>query len=146
MPLCFGRVGVGAGEQEDVVGEVAGRRPDLLAVDHPFVAVERGPAAEVAEVGSGVRLGVALAPEVLAREILGRKCFFCSSVPQCRIVLPTIWMLNRSLLPPVGTPALCELLGHDDRLELGKAGAAVLRRATTGPGVGCPAGCPATNG
>ena len=45
MPLCFGRVGVGAGEHEDVVGEVAGRRPDLLAVEHPLVAVELGPAA-----------------------------------------------------------------------------------------------------
>ena len=68
MPLCFGDVGVGAGEHEDPVGEVAGRRPDLLAVDHPLVAVEHGPAAEVAEVGAGVGLGVALAPEVLAAE------------------------------------------------------------------------------
>ena len=66
MPLCFGAVGVGAGEHEDPVGEVAGRRPDLLAVDDPLVAVEHGPAAEVAEVGAGVGLGVALAPEVLA--------------------------------------------------------------------------------
>ena len=66
--LVLRHVGVGAGEHEDPVGEVAGRRPDLLAVDHPLVAVERGPAAEVAEVGAGVGLGVALAPDVLAAE------------------------------------------------------------------------------
>ena len=66
--LVLGHVGVGAGQHEDPVGEVAGRGPDLLAVDHPLVAVELGPAAEVAEVGAGVGLAVALAPEVLARE------------------------------------------------------------------------------
>ena len=40
--LVLRGVGVGAGEREDVVGEVAGRRPDLLPVEHPLVAVERG--------------------------------------------------------------------------------------------------------
>ena len=30
---------------------------------------------------------------------------FCSSVPHSRSVLPTIWMENTSLVPPVGTPA-----------------------------------------
>ena len=64
--LVLRRVGVGAGEGEDVVGEVTGRGPDLLAVQHPLVAVEFGPEADVAEVGAGVGLGVALAPRVLA--------------------------------------------------------------------------------
>ena len=41
--LVLGRVGVGAGQHEDPVGEVAGRRPDLLAVDDPLVAVEHRP-------------------------------------------------------------------------------------------------------
>ena len=49
--LVLGRVGIGAGEREDVVGEVPGRGPDLLAVEHPLVAVEHGPQAEVGEVG-----------------------------------------------------------------------------------------------
>ena len=71
-PLVLRRVGVGAGEDEDVVGEVAGGRPDLLAVDDPLVAVEDGPAAEVAEVGPGVGLRVALAPQVLAGEDAGQ--------------------------------------------------------------------------
>ena len=66
--LVLGGVGVGAGEHEDPVGEVPGRGPDLLPVDHPLVAVEHGPAPEVAEVGAGVGLGVALAPDVLAGE------------------------------------------------------------------------------
>ena len=66
MPLCFGASGSVRVEHEDVVGEVARRRPDLLAVDDPLVAVELGPAPEVAEVRAGVRLGVALAPDVFA--------------------------------------------------------------------------------
>src|SRR5215204_619761 len=48
--LVLGRVGIGTGEHEDVVGEVSRRRPDLLAVDHPLVAVKHGPAAERAEI------------------------------------------------------------------------------------------------
>ena len=71
-PLVLRCVGVGPGEDEDVVGEMAGRRPDLLAVDDPLVAVEDGPAAEVAEVGPGVGLRVALAPQVLAGQDPGQ--------------------------------------------------------------------------
>ena len=107
MPLCFGASGSVRASDEDVVGEVAGRGPDLLAVDDPLVAVEHGPAAEVAEVGAGVGLGVALAPHVLAATGCGagsapsaRRC------PTCSRVLPSIWMPNTSLGPPVGTPAL----------------------------------------
>src|SRR6478735_1083050 len=36
----------------------------------------------------------------------GMKCAFCSGVPHCRIVLPTIWMPNTSLGVPGGTPTL----------------------------------------
>ena len=43
-------VHVGAREHEDVVRQVAGGRPDLLAVDDPLVTVEHRAAAEVAEV------------------------------------------------------------------------------------------------
>ena len=71
--LVLGDVGVGAGEHEDPVGQVAGAGPDLLAVDDPLVAVELGPAPEVAEVGAGVGLGVALAPQVLAGEDAGQE-------------------------------------------------------------------------
>ena len=56
------------------------------------------------------------------------KCAFCSSVPHCSIVLPTIWMPNTSLAPPVGHAGLGELLGHDHLLERGQPAAAVLLR------------------
>ena len=70
MPLCFGAVGVGAGEEEDVVGVLGLGRPDLLAVDDPLVAVEHGGGLEPGEVGAGVGLGEALAPADLALEDL----------------------------------------------------------------------------
>ena len=53
--LVLRRVGVGAGEQEDVVGVLGLRGPHLLPVDDPLVAVEHGGGLEAGEVGSGVR-------------------------------------------------------------------------------------------
>ena len=66
MPACFGRVGVGAGQQEDVVGVLGLGRPHLLPVDHPLVAVELGPRLEAGQVRAGVGLAEALAPRDLA--------------------------------------------------------------------------------
>ena len=43
-PLCFGYVGVRAGEQEHVVGFVRHGGEHLLAVDHPLVTIARPPA------------------------------------------------------------------------------------------------------
>ena len=62
------RVGVGAGQQEDVVGVLRLGGPDLLAVDDPLVAVELGPGLEAGQVGAGVGLAEALAPGDLALE------------------------------------------------------------------------------
>ncbi len=45
-PGVLRRVGVGAGQQEDVVGVVRLGRPHLLPVDDPLVAVELGPGLE----------------------------------------------------------------------------------------------------
>ena len=59
-------VGVGAGQQEDVVGVVRLGRPHLLPVDHPLVAVELGPGLEAGQVRTGVRLAESLAPRDLA--------------------------------------------------------------------------------
>jgi hypothetical protein len=73
MPACFGLVGIGAGQHEDPVGGVAGRGPDLLAVDDPLVAVEHGAGGDVGQVGAGVGLGVALAPAVLAGDDAGQE-------------------------------------------------------------------------
>ena len=65
--LVLGRVAVGAGQQEAPVAPVRQRRPHLLPVDHPLVAVEDGPGRDVGQVRPGVGLGVALAPQLLAR-------------------------------------------------------------------------------
>jgi hypothetical protein len=108
----------------------AGRRPDLLAVDHPLVAVELGLAAEVAEVGAGVGLAVALAPQVLTREdarqevallLLGTPLDdrVADHLDAEHVVGPTAW-----------DAGLLELLGQDHVFERREVRAAVL----LGPG------------
>ena len=70
MPACLGASGSVRAKQEDVVGVLRLGRPDLLAVDHPLVAVELGTGLEPGEVGPGVGLAEPLAPRDLAREDL----------------------------------------------------------------------------
>ena len=55
-------IGVAAGDQHAEVREVTGRRPDLLAVDDPFVPVLLGPGLQPGEVGTGDGLAEQLAP------------------------------------------------------------------------------------
>ncbi len=62
---------ISPGEQEDVVGELRLGRPHLLALDHPFVAVEIGTCLERRQVASGVGFGEPLAPRDRAVEDLG---------------------------------------------------------------------------
>ena len=71
--LVLRGVGVGAAEDEDVVGHEALGGPDLLAVDDPLVAVEDGLGLEAGEVGARVGLAEALAPGDLAGEDLGEE-------------------------------------------------------------------------
>ena len=105
------------------------RGPDLLAVDHPLVAVEHGTRGERAEIGAGVGLGVALAPAVLAREdARAGSGAVCSSVPHRNSVLPTILMPKVSYGAPGGNAGPGELLGQHDLLELGQPAAAVRPR------------------
>src|SRR5207244_7063974 len=61
------RVAVRAADHEAPVGPVRERSPDLLAGDHPFIAVELGARLHVGQVGTGIGLGVALAPQLVAR-------------------------------------------------------------------------------
>ena len=68
----LGGVGVGADEAEHLVGAVAAGGPDFLAVDDVVVAVADGAGLERGEVGAAARLGVALAPDVLAGGDLGQ--------------------------------------------------------------------------
>jgi len=65
-------LGIGAREEHHPVGLVGERRPHLLAVDDELVTGLFRPRLERGEVGSRVRLGISLAPDLLAREHLGR--------------------------------------------------------------------------
>jgi len=60
------RIGVGAADEEAPVRPFGPGGPYLLAVDHPLVALEAGLGLHVGEVGAGVGLRVALAPDLLA--------------------------------------------------------------------------------
>ena len=68
-PGVLGPVRVGAGEQDAVVGDVRERRPDLLAVDHPVVAVADGAwCAAPARSRARRRLAEQLAPDVVGAQ------------------------------------------------------------------------------
>ena len=56
--LVAGGVRVGAGRQPHVVGVVGEAGVQLLAVDHPLVAVPHGPGAQRRQVGAGLGFGV----------------------------------------------------------------------------------------
>ena len=75
MPLVLRRVAVGAGEHEAPLRPVRERRPHLLAVDHPLVAVEprRAVLATLARSEPAFGLGVALAPQLLAARDPGQE-------------------------------------------------------------------------
>ena len=70
-PLVPGRVGVRARQEHHPVGHVRDRGPDLLAGDHPVLAVLDRARLERRQVAAGIGLGVALAPDLLAGEHLG---------------------------------------------------------------------------
>ena len=67
--MAFG-ARLGAGDDEDPVGELGQRRPDLLPVHHPLPVDEVGAGLHVGEIGAGVGFGVALTPEFVTREDL----------------------------------------------------------------------------
>ena len=123
----LGRGRVGAGQQEHVVGVLRLGGPDLLAVDHPLVAVELGPGLAARRGRSPPRAREkpwhqAISPE----RILGRNSCFCSSVPHCRIVGPDEGVAEE--VGPHRGVGPGELLVQHHRLHGGEALAAVLRR------------------
>ncbi len=61
--VMTGRTGFGPCDDEGPLCDVCERRPDLLAVDHPLVALEAGGGGDVGEVGAGSRFRVALRPQ-----------------------------------------------------------------------------------
>ena len=69
--LVLGHVGVGAGDQHPEVGDVTRRRPHLLPVDDPLVAVADGARLQPGEVAAGDRLAEQLAPRLAAGHDVG---------------------------------------------------------------------------
>jgi len=68
----LGHVGIGADEQDDPVGEVRARRPDLLPVDDEVIALIDGACPEARQIGAGAGLGEALAPDLVGVENRGQ--------------------------------------------------------------------------
>ena len=126
--LVLRSIGIGAGEQEDPARLTRPRRPDLLTVDDPLVAVEHRTGGRRTEIGARVRFREPLAPAVLAREDARQEvpllCFGAPSQERVASHLET----ERVAGDPRGHTGLGELLGEDHLLELGKPAAAVLRR------------------
>ena len=60
-------IGIGARQQDAVVGIMRAGGPDLLAVDDPVGAILFGAGAQAGDVGSAGGLGEQLAPDVFAR-------------------------------------------------------------------------------
>jgi hypothetical protein len=65
-PLVLGDVGVGAGQEHAQIGILAARRPDLLTVHDPLVAVPPRPALQPGQVRTGGRFTEQLAPRLPA--------------------------------------------------------------------------------
>ena len=66
MPWCFGLSGIGAHQQKAPIGEMRARGPHFLTVDQEMVALVDRAGAQAGEVGAGARLGIALAPDLVA--------------------------------------------------------------------------------
>ena len=61
----LGCVDIGAGDEDAAVANVRQRRPHLLAVDDPLVAVSNGTGLEARHIGAGTGLGEHLAPDLV---------------------------------------------------------------------------------
>ena len=68
IPLCLGTSGLVRATMQPERGDVGQRRPHLLAVEHPLVAVALGPGRQAGHVGAGAGLAEELAPDLLVRE------------------------------------------------------------------------------
>ena len=81
-PCCFFSPLRRAGQQEAPLRHGGVGRPDLLAADQPAVAVAPGRGSQRGEVGAGLGLGEALAPDHLAARD-GRQVL-CAAARRCR--------------------------------------------------------------
>ncbi len=67
-PLVFGRVPIGAGEQQAVVGMMRTGRPHLLSVDDPKISLQIRAGGGAGEIGTAARLAKELAPGIFPGE------------------------------------------------------------------------------
>ena len=81
MPARFGAVGVGAREQQAPVGVRGAARPELLPVHHVAVAVAAGGRPQAGQVGAGLGLGEALAPDLAVED---RRAGGAGAARRCR--------------------------------------------------------------
>src|SRR4051812_20379748 len=136
---------VAAGQHEAPVGDVRQRCPHLLPGDDPLVAVAHCRSAYAGQVGPGTRLGVALAPQLLAGEDAGQE-------PLTLLVGAAREQRRRKQLladvvDPVRRSRLGVLLVEDDLLHEARTATALLPRpAETDPAVGAEQPLPLTPG
>jgi hypothetical protein len=122
--LVLGRIGIGAAQQEHVIGDETLCRPDLLSVDHPLVTVEHRLGAECREIGTGIGFAESLAPGDGAREDLGQELLLLllgAPLQDRRSHQGVAEEVRAHRRPGIG-----ELLGHDDGFHRGESLAAVF--------------------
>src|SRR5713226_4138921 len=74
--LVLGRARIGAGEEKHLVGILRAGCPDFRSVNNEVIALEFGARLQTREIGTGARLGIALAPDIVAREDARKIMFF----------------------------------------------------------------------
>ena len=130
--LVLRRVRIGPGQREDVIGEMTGGGPDLLAVEDPLVAVTDRLEPDVAEVRPRVGLAVALTPGVLTGQDPRQVALLLLVAPHEEQRVAEHLDTEDVVRAAGRHPRSGELLGEDDLLEGRESGTAELDR---------PAGC-----
>lgn len=132
--------GTGASQQEAPVRDVRERRPDLLAGHHPVGAVLHRPGRHPGQVGTGSRLGIALAPQLIPGRDRGEKplpLLLATVRQQCRRQ-----QVFTHVVDAVRRTRQCVLLMENDLLQQGRASAMWLRPAEADPTVDTQAPLP----
>ncbi len=71
--LVLGHIGIGAHDEFAPIGGPAIAVPDFLSVDHIVIAIEPTFTTQVRKVGTGVRLGEALTPDLFRAQDFGKE-------------------------------------------------------------------------
>lgn len=116
------------GQDKAPVRVVGMRRPYLLTIDHPIVAIATCACAQVGEIRAGSWLGIALAPVFLSRKDLRKEAalLLWGAKPQQRVAehLQRVSVIRRA----VRHASAGELLDQRDLMHSRQTAAAVLNR------------------